>query len=196
MPIVRPLDRNLEGKPWYTILKAAASPRKWELLRDYELYVEKLKLHFLVPAPFVMNFASTPRVFWPIMSPTGILLAGSVFHDFGYQYGGLFLKIKDGEYWQFEKFDREYIDSLLDIITCQVHIIGDNINPVIRGLAKSAYGMVRVFGIIPWNNYRKENWSVRADYAQLVSSGKNRLQALCTGCPYLAEINRFSYEEN
>lgn len=41
-----------------------------------------------VPAGYITDFASTPRVVWWITPPHGGLVIGSVPHDWGYSHGG------------------------------------------------------------------------------------------------------------
>ena len=42
------------------------------------------KIQITVPKGFVTNFASTPRLLWPILPPAGRYLKAAVVHDFLY----------------------------------------------------------------------------------------------------------------
>lgn len=42
----------------------------------------------VVPKGYVTDFASTPRLLWPIMPPHGGLIIGCLPHDWGYSHGG------------------------------------------------------------------------------------------------------------
>ncbi len=46
-----------------------------------------------VPAGFVTDFASIPRIFWSLLSPTDLRYSKpAVVHDYGYQFGGVYLR--------------------------------------------------------------------------------------------------------
>ena len=53
---------------------------------DYYLFLPWLQKTIMIPKDFVFDGASVPRIFWPIIDPVGVLLIGSLFHDFGYGY--------------------------------------------------------------------------------------------------------------
>eukprot|EP00041_Stephanoeca_diplocostata_P006205 m.78343 g.78343 ORF g.78343 m.78343 type:complete len:201 (-) comp16226_c0_seq1:1318-1920(-) len=91
MPILRPLpietkkftSQFLRMKAWFT------TRRRWEVVEDwhYEITSGTNKgLTVVIPKGFVFNGVSSPRVFWWLFAPTGIMLIPSVVHDFGYTY--------------------------------------------------------------------------------------------------------------
>ena len=66
---------------WFTVI------RKWEITERY-YYLHK-GVQLVIPAGFIFDGASIPRVFWTILSPTGLLLIPGLFHDYGYRYNYL-----------------------------------------------------------------------------------------------------------
>ncbi len=59
--------------------------RDWRLLAEFDFASEVLQRIVRVPAGFVTDFASIPRLFWPIFSPTGPYGKAAVIHDDCYQ---------------------------------------------------------------------------------------------------------------
>jgi len=47
------------------------------------------KLAVIVPEEFETDFASTPRILWPIFPPTGKYTAAAVVHDYLYRRGAV-----------------------------------------------------------------------------------------------------------
>jgi len=64
--------------------------RLWKLLEDFSYFDEDFPPEgaFIdVPAGFVTDFASVPRIFWITLPPTGKYGKAAVIHDYLYQYG-------------------------------------------------------------------------------------------------------------
>ena len=95
MPILRPLPIPTKGVNafkrawrWFTVI------RKWEVVEDYFFWFKGH--HFFIPKGFVFDGASIPRVFWSVLSPTGLLLIPGLFHDYGYRWNYLWEMLPDG----------------------------------------------------------------------------------------------------
>jgi len=87
MPDLRPVPISSHGLSWWGRIKAwIFTPRQWEVVADYYLYVEYLRAELKIPAGFIFDGASIPRILWPLLSPTGILLIPSIFHDYAYRH--------------------------------------------------------------------------------------------------------------
>lgn len=163
-PIVKPVKLYTLGKSGFHKFLKSFKARHYRLTEDYSLYVPELKKEYFVPKSFVMNFASVPRIFWPICPPDGLLLIPSVFHDFGYEYRGLIFRYRDDSLgfvgsWLFKFMDRKEIDGFFEYLGKEVNDI--TIFPV------TAYVILRAFGMFAWNKNRKDNKNVFADYPEL-----------------------------
>ena len=153
MPSFSPLRIPTRGLTWVKKLKHAFSRRIWVIDKDYTLYLPWLNNTILIPKGFTFDGASVPRVFWPILDPVGILLIGSIFHDFGYIYGHLL----DVEHKKiFDKQPRSFFDRQIR-----------SINTYVNGkffLNDTAWFILRLFGWIVWSGYRKKTTDVYKDF--------------------------------
>ena len=72
-----------------TELKVKPLPdgRKWKLLEEFDYYLGNLGsgMYIRVPAGFITDFASVPRLFWGILPPWGRYGKPAVLHDYLYQ---------------------------------------------------------------------------------------------------------------
>ena len=85
MPILQPLPIPTKGEGFLKrIWVWFVYSRKWRVVEDYEFKVSGDK--FIIPKGFVFDGASIPRIFWFVLSPTGLLLIPGLFHDYGYRY--------------------------------------------------------------------------------------------------------------
>jgi hypothetical protein len=105
--------------------------RRWQLIEPFEFSVDG-KL-FTVPDRFWTDFASVPRLIWPIISPYDCGV-GPIPHDFGYFTGYM---------------DKAYWDHVL--AAC---MLKDGITEWKR---TAVFEAVNWFGGRTWNNYRKGN---------------------------------------
>lgn len=62
--------------------------RNWRLLEPFDFASEAIERLIHVPAGFVTDFASTPRIIWPILPPTGSYGKAAVLHDWCYRTPG------------------------------------------------------------------------------------------------------------
>ena len=135
------------------------------LLEDYVYQIGSCK-PIIIPEGFETDFASVPRLLWPIASPMGILRYGSLPHDFGYQHGYL-LTPDFGDYTPGARAE--------ELMSGHQYAFGGNI-PICIGESRrffdktlrdvtiaatgakyrayGAYFLVRLGGNIPWVKYR------------------------------------------
>ena len=144
MPVLRPLPIATKSgnilKDWFQwIFKI----RKWRLEEDWKFTLATGE-EIVIKKGFEFDGASVPRVFWGILSPTGLLLIPGLLHDFGYRYNRLDCMdgttISEGQgrrYW-----DRLLLDVALDLNGFKI------INRV-------AWLGVRLGGWTAWNYWRK-----------------------------------------
>lgn len=67
-------------------LKVRSLGNKWELLEGFSFYFEdnSNKEEILVPKGFITDFASTPRILYPLFPPIGKYNKATLIHDFLY----------------------------------------------------------------------------------------------------------------
>lgn len=58
--------------------------RNWRLIKDF-VYITDAGIRIVIPAGFVTDFASVPRIFWTILPPAGSYGPAAVLHDFLYR---------------------------------------------------------------------------------------------------------------
>ena len=58
----------------------------WRLARPYNFYYEinSVRIHVVVPKGFLTDFASTPKILYPIFPPVGIYNKATMLHDYLY----------------------------------------------------------------------------------------------------------------
>ena len=138
MPILRPLPIKTKGKHWWHIVWIwFISRREWELMEDY-FYIMPDGTVLFVPKGFVFDGASIPRVFWLLLSPTGLLLIPSLFHDYMYTHGFIVRALPAEDALHTSPVSRKYADDLF--VTVALAVNG------IRFVAWGAWAAVRVFG--------------------------------------------------
>lgn len=109
------------------VMQHPDNPENWILFQDYR-YLDK-GIQRCIPRGFVTDFASIPRLFWNIMSPTELGDVGPIKHDYVYRLG-------TGTRAQ---ADKQFLhDMKLDGISWWKR--------------STAYSMVRAFGWGSWNS--------------------------------------------
>ena len=117
--------------------------RKWKLIRTFRYHVGSLGsgVVITVPAGFVTDFASSPRIFWPIVSPWGKWGKAAIVHDLLYQTRSYFVETIDD--WHFhETVTRKWADQ---IFLEAMEVLG-----VAPWRRKLMYWGVRLFGWLAW----------------------------------------------
>ena len=145
-PIVRPVKISTKGKKLYRkIWVWLTESRKWEIVEDYFFYVPWLDITLMIPEGFVFDGASIPRIFWNILTPTGIFFIPGLFHDFGYKYN---FYINANGKRVFLGAGRKFFDKQFGNMSLFINdiIFLDNIT----------YVALRGFGIFAWKKHRKE----------------------------------------
>lgn len=121
--------------------------RRWQLIRGFNYYIgeEGGSDYVLAPTGFVTDFASVPRLFWPIVSPWGRWGKAAIIHDRLYQFHKKRRSFEDGGtgWGVMLLVTRGEADGIfLEAMT----VLG--VKPWRR---KLMYWAVRAFGWIAWN---------------------------------------------
>ena len=144
MPKLQPLPITKKGEP-----------RRWLLLEDWTCHILGRYNLFVIPAGFIFDGASIPRLFWGILSPTGYLFLAGLIHDFVYKYGFLYTYavMVDGELGPI------YKETMLDQKAADIIFedIGYKICLDARVYTKIAFLSLRGFGRFTWKDYRKQD---------------------------------------
>ena len=89
----------------------------------------------IVPAGFITDFASVPRVFWPIIDPIGEHGKAAVIHDYCY-YTACYKRLRSDE----------------------IFLEGMEVLKVEEWKQTTMFHSVRLFGWHAWNKRRKEQY--------------------------------------
>lgn len=112
--------------------------QKWKLQKPFRYWLTdaEFQLHqgrvITVPAGFITDFASIPRVFWNILPPWGKYGKAAIVHDYLYQ-SGMYRK---------EKADRIFLEAM--------EVLG--VSWITRNIM---YQAVNWFGFMAWNKHRE-----------------------------------------
>ena len=150
MPIVSPVYHDTTGDIWGAWKKTwrwLTKNREWKFMEDWTFVLPDGTTGF-IPKGFVFDGASIPKLFRNIISPTGILFISSIFHDFGYKNGYIWIIKKDVQIKHPFMKTRNDFDKLLKAIAIQI----TNYNI----LSKASYYILKWMGWLAWNNYRKK----------------------------------------
>jgi hypothetical protein len=152
---------------WRQMLSRWSSPPCFKLINNWDIVLAD-GLHVRVPSKFVTDFASTPRILWPLIAPDGPLYLGAIIHDFGYQHGYLLSVYTEGTPYMYESLQmrEKYKDQFSTYIPVYVGMPQSFFDGLLRDItifttgatleATEAYVALRVFGCHAWNNYREK----------------------------------------
>lgn len=120
-------------------LRVEESPgAKWVLIHALDYHGKRQRFH--IPAGFLTDFASTPRLLWSIFPPYGRWVKAAVLHDYAYSHPFSV----DGE-----PITRKDADGLFR------RVLGEEGCPGWR--ANVMYWALRLFGWLAWNAARRED---------------------------------------
>ena len=142
MPPVDMLPKFTKFEPWYKRFKAWFSRRRWIFREDYLIRLPDGTV-CLIPTGFILDFASVPRLAWPVLHPLGLLMLASIVHDFIYTRG--YLLFRDGIKL---KLSRKQADRLLREVAID--------QTGIKSGTWLAWGAVRVGGWWAWEKHRRQ----------------------------------------
>ena len=142
MPVLQPLPVNKRGER-----------RRWVVKEDWECNVLGEYHRYVVPAGFVFDGASIPRLFWNILNPTGYLFIAGLIHDFIYKYAFIFTytcyPTRDKNVIYRETLSQKEADYLFENLA-------HNICMGASFFTKSATLSLRLAGFMAWNEHRKK----------------------------------------
>ncbi len=109
--------------------------RFWQLEKEFEYKVGDIDSSEIikVPAGFITDFASVPKIFWSVLPPWGTYVKAAIIHDFLYKR---------------QIYSRKKTDQLF--------LEGMKILKVSNSTRLTMYLAVRIFGNSTWNKYSVE----------------------------------------
>lgn len=118
------------------VLSPVNGSGKWEIKKPFRYWIHKLHEGpvVTVPAGFVTDFASIPRMFWNILPPWGKYGKAAIVHDYLYQTG-LYPK---------KRCDLIFLEAM--------ELLG--VNWFVRN---TMYQAVNWFGFVAWNGHREKD---------------------------------------
>ncbi len=155
MPVLQPIKLKIKKYSWWRKAIKHFERRKWRVVEDYTLYMPWLDATILIPKGFIFDGVSSPRAFWAVLNPTGCLLIGAMYHDFGYRYN-CFLSEDCSIIFDSSKDQRKFFDKQLKDIN--IHINNSKL------MSDFAYNAIRLLGSISWKGHRKNNKNVSAEF--------------------------------
>lgn len=150
MPVLQPVPIPTKNVSNFRAFGAWFTSRRWYLKESWTYKSNLTGKTYFVPAGFLFDGASVPRLLWPLIRPVGILLIPGLLHDFGYVNGYLIVLEPgetSGETVRHDvPMEREELDDLFELI-------GEEVNGV--GLVNwLAWAGVRMGGWLPWRKHR------------------------------------------
>jgi len=150
LPVISMVPFDSSG--WYLrrVFRWLFYTRTWVMEEDWYHILFNLET-IVIPKGFRFDGASIPKLFRPLISPTGVFFLPGIIHDYAYKYNKLWkVTVKDGEeepslymdkagkwYWDY-LFRREcYVASRLPL------------------LAKLTWAAPALFGFFAWYKHRR-----------------------------------------
>lgn len=142
-PKLKPIPLAVKGQSFFkTLYLWLAVGREWEICEDWTYTMQDGTILF-VPKGFVFNGASIPRFFRFILSPTGLLLIPSVFHDYAFVHNHLLRLNQKGKPVKYRnKAGKNEWDQLFHKLSLEVHGI--------KFVAWATKAALKVGGHITW----------------------------------------------
>jgi hypothetical protein len=145
MPHMKPIRIPTDGRGfWKSIWCWFWEVRQWEIAKDWHFEVNGEK--YVIPKGFQFDGASVPKFLASWLSPTGILLAGGLVHDYVYKYTVLLNKDKKGCSMSFTQKQADQLFRDINIEQNGIHVLN-----------WAAYLALRAGGFVAWNGHRKVN---------------------------------------
>lgn len=153
-PQMQSLPIDTKGKNWFKqVWMFFISPQEWVITEDWYITLPN-GIEICIPKGFVFDGASTPRLLWGILNPTGVLLIPGLVHDFGYRYGYLWRVYRGdrGTVLGLRRMGLEEDQQYFDQVFLDVSLEDTGL----RFVSYFSWTMLRLFGFMAWNNNRKQ----------------------------------------
>jgi len=146
-----PVPIVTKGQSFWTRMKNwAFAARTWRVAEDWciDLHIGSRYVTVFIPSGFIFDGASIPRMFWGLLSPTGVLLIPGLIHDYAYRYDKILI-VHAGNIIDFmEGAGRSFWDETFRNVSEQVN--GCSV------ISRTAWVTLKLFGGIAWAQRRME----------------------------------------
>jgi len=160
VPVVQAVYTKPPERTWYQkVFKFLTYRRKFMVREDYVLWISSLGCYCFIPAGFQFDGASVPKFLNNLYNPSGMLLLGSIPHDFGFRYQGLILINSLTGTLSFSAFSKRKLDTIFEELC--------NWESGFSKASKIAKLGLTCFGWIGWNENRKKNCNLKKDFPEL-----------------------------
>ena len=157
-PITQALPTEQTRSFFKRVWNFSTYKRKFKVKYDYCLYVPSLAKWIFIPAYFIFDGASVPKILNWLYNPTGMLLLGATPHDFGYRYEGL-IHVNHRGQLEFVSYTKKELDKIFGSLCAY-----ESGMPLASGVATKTLSLV---GFIGWKKNRKKNCVLEKDFPEL-----------------------------
>ena len=159
-PIARAVYKAAPKRNWFQKIIKFFTYRRWfEIVKDYIIWVPMLETYIFLPASFLSDGASVPKIFNSIFNTNGMLLLGSYPHDFGYRYECLVLVDEMTGALHVKSFTKSELDEIFESL-CAWESGFDTASRV-------AKYVLSLFGFLGWYENRRKCCDLKTDFPSL-----------------------------
>jgi hypothetical protein len=167
-PLISPMRKNLNGADdLQKFVQWRMHRRHFKVRADWVVWVEYLDLWVKIPAGFVFDGASVPKIFHSILNSVDSVFYGSILHDFIYRTNQLIVCTDEeyGNWYIKENMTKQVADRVMLNFTEQME--GSSVP------SSLAYYVLYSLGWIAWNSARKQNYHLLTAYPSETNSVLN-----------------------
>jgi len=149
MPWLSPVLIDTKGRNFfYQLYVVLFNVRNWRVEKDWYVQLPNGTV-VVIPEGFIFDGASTPKLFWALMAPTGSLLLPGLVHDFGYRYSYLWAVCKQtGVPYKYGQCrGQKFFDEIFRDVSLSVSGL--------KFVSVFSYLTLRLFGFLAWRSNRK-----------------------------------------
>lgn len=158
MPDMSPIRKQKSSNRFFALFKWRTDLRHFILNDDWVVWVDYLGCWVKIPAGFVFDGASVPKLFHSFINSVDAIFFGSVIHDFIYRTAQLIICSDEdfGNWIVANNYTKEMADKTMYNFSIQAEGM--------KAPSTIAYTILQAFGWIAWNAARKEGLKLDTAY--------------------------------
>lgn len=157
-PITQAIPSVRDKNFFKRIISFVTYRRKFQIMKDYCLWVPSIATWIFIPKGFIFDGASVPKILNNIYSPTGMLLLGAAPHDLGYRYKGL-LQIDYKGYIFFVSYTKKELDEIFNSLCAY--------ESEMKVASNIATFTLSIAGYLGWAENRRNNCILQDDFPEV-----------------------------